>query len=280
MSDALALLAKLAGNKPIRMSAHKLEKDQSRGLGMNSDMHRETPSEAQSLVEMQDKTDKLKIVLVEDESLFRRGLSELLTHCYDFVVLGAVGTVEELRALMREQPDLLVMDLRMKPMDGLTMLVQIRAEGFTTPAVMLTMSDSEEDLARAIRAGARGYLLKDMAPEEVVDAIHRVAAGELVVAPAMTMKMIEILRGDQPEHVVKNTLHLLTKREREILQLLSRGESNKSIALSLHISYDTVKQHVRHILNKLNLSSRVKAAVLFAKEQQASDDENSTLPYK
>lgn len=229
---------------------------------------------------MQYKTDKLKIVLVEDESLFRRGLSELLTHCYDFVVLGAVGTVEELRALMREQPDLLVMDLRMKPMDGLTMLIQIRAEGYTTPAVMLTMSDSEEDLAHAIRAGARGYLLKDMAPEDVVDAIHRVAAGELVVAPAMTMKMIEILRGDQPEHVAKNTLHLLTKREREILQLLSHGESNKSIALSLHISYDTVKQHVRHILNKLNLSSRVKAAVLFAKEQQAGDDENSTPPYK
>jgi two-component system, NarL family, nitrate/nitrite response regulator NarL len=222
------------------------------------------------------KIDKPRIVLVEDESLFRRGLSELLTHCYDFDVIGTVGTIEELHALMPELPELLVMDLRMKPMDGLTMLNQLRAEGYTMPAVMLTMSDSEVDLSNAIRAGARGYLLKDMAPQEVVDAIHRVAAGEMVVAPTMTMKMIEILRGDQPEHVVKNTLDLLTKREREIMQLLSRGESNKSIALSLDISYDTVKQHVRHILTKLNLSSRVKAAVLFAKEQQASDDENST----
>jgi two-component system nitrate/nitrite response regulator NarL len=152
----------------------------------------------------------------------------------------------------------------------------MRTEGFTTPAVMLTMSDSEVDLKNAIRAGVRGYLLKDMAPEEVVDAIHRIAAGDLVVAPAMTIKMIELLHGQQPEHVAKKTLDLLTRREREIMQLLSRGESNKSIALALDISYDTVKQHVRHILNKLNLSSRVKAAVLFAKEQQVNNDDNST----
>lgn len=212
-------------------------------------------------------TDGLKIVLVDDQCLCRRGLSELLTGCYGFNVLGAVGTLDELRPLMNGQPDLLVIDLRMKPMDGLAILEQLRKEGCTTPAVMLTMSDSEVDLGNAIRAGVRGYLLKDMAPEDVVDAIRRVAAGELVVAPTMTVKMIEMLRGDQPGQETKNSLKLLTDREREILQLLSRGESNKAIAQALHISYDTVKQHVRHILNKLNLSSRVKAAVLFAKEQ-------------
>ncbi len=215
---------------------------------------------------------KLKIVLVDDQGLCRRGLSELLTHCYDFNVLGAIGSIEELRVLIKEQPDLLVMDLRMKPMDGLSMLEQLRKEGCTIPAVMLTMSDSEADLGNAIRAGVRGYLLKDMAPEEVVDAIRRVAAGELVVAPTMTVKMIEMLRGDQLGQEPKNSLKLLTEREREILQLLSRGESNKAIALTLSISYDTVKQHVRHILNKLNLSSRVKAAVLFAKEQGTPED--------
>ncbi len=217
-------------------------------------------------------TDKLKIVLVDDQSLCRRGLSELLTHCYDFDVLGAVGTLDDLRALLNGQPDLLVIDLRMKPMDGLAMLEQLRKEGCKVPAVMLTMSDSEVDLGNAIRAGVRGYLLKDMAPEDVVDAIRRVAAGELVVAPTMTVKMIEMLRGDQPGQEAKNSLKLLTDREREILQLLSRGESNKAIAQTLHISYDTVKQHVRHILNKLNLSSRVKAAVLFAKEQGPDGD--------
>lgn len=219
---------------------------------------------------------KLKIVLVDDQGLCRRGLSELLTHCYDFNVLGAVGSIEELRVLIKEQPDLLVMDLRMKPMDGLSMLEQLRKEGCTIPAVMLTMSDSEADLGNAIRAGVRGYLLKDMAPEEVVDAIRRVAAGELVVAPTMTVKMIEMLRGDQLGQEPKNSLKLLTEREREILQLLSRGESNKAIALTLSISYDTVKQHVRHILNKLNLSSRVKAAVLFAKEQGAPEDSETS----
>jgi two-component system nitrate/nitrite response regulator NarL len=221
--------------------------------------------------------EKLKIVLVDDQGLCRRGLSELLTNCYDFNVLGAVGDIDALRALLIERPDLLVLDLRMQPMDGLEMLEQLRKEGCTTPVVMLTMSDSEVDLGNAIRAGVRGYLLKDMAPEEVVDAIRRVAAGEVVVAPSMTVKMIEMLRGDHSGSEPKNSLKLLTEREREILQLLSRGESNKAIALTLSISYDTVKQHVRHILNKLNLSSRVKAAVLFAKEQQiVSEDSNSS----
>lgn len=221
--------------------------------------------------------EKLKVVLVDDQNLCRSGLSELLANCYGFAVLGATGSIEGLRVLLNEEPDLLVMDLRMKPLDGLAMLEQIRKEGCATPAVILTMSDSEVDLANAIRAGVRGYLLKDMAPEDVVDAIRRVAAGELVVAPTMTIKMIEMLRGDQPGDEPKNSLKLLTDREREILQLLSRGESNKAIAQTLSISYDTVKQHVRHILTKLNLSSRVKAAVLFTVEQQAQNNEENQL---
>jgi len=217
--------------------------------------------------------EKLKIVLVDDQNLCRSGLTELLSNCYGFAVLGATGSIEGLRELLQEDPDLLILDLRMKPLDGLAMLEEVRKEGCPTPAVILTMSDSEVDLANAIRAGVRGYLLKDMAPDEVVDAIRRVAAGELVVAPTMTIKMIEMLRGDQPGDEPKNSLKLLTDREREILQLLSRGESNKAIAQTLSISYDTVKQHVRHILTKLNLSSRVKAAVLFTVEQQAQSSD-------
>lgn len=221
-------------------------------------------------------SEKLKLVLVDDQGLCRRGLSELLSNCYDFTVLGATGSIEELRGLLDQKPDLVIIDLRMKPLDGISLLQQLRSEGYTTPAIMLTMSDSETDLTNAIRAGVRGYLLKDMAPDDVVDAIRRVAGGELVVAPTMTMKMIDMLRGEQPGQETKSSLKLLTEREREILQLLSRGESNKAIAQTLKISYDTVKQHVRHILNKLNLSSRVKAAVLFAKEQGAPNDDTST----
>lgn len=214
---------------------------------------------------------KLKVAMVDDQALCRSGLCQLLTH-YDFEVLGAVGSIGDMRILLQQNPDLMVIDLRMKPMDGLDLLEQLRREGYTTPAVILTMSDSENDLARAMRSGVRGYLLKDMAPEEVVDALRRVAAGELVVAPGMTVKMLDMLRGEPSSQDPKNTLKLLTEREREILQLLSRGDSNKAIAQALHISYDTVKQHVRHILNKLNLSSRVKAAVLFAKEQGSNDN--------
>ena len=221
--------------------------------------------------------EKLKVVLVDDQNLCRSGLTELLSNCYGFAVLGATGTIDGLRVLLNEEPDLLVMDLRMKPLDGLAMLEQIRKEGCSTPVVILTMSDSEADMANAIRAGVRGYLLKDMAPEDVVDAIRRVAGGELVVAPTMTIKMIEMLRGDQPENEPRNSLKLLTDREREILQLLSRGESNKAIAQTLSISYDTVKQHVRHILTKLNLSSRVKAAVLYTVEQQTQSSNGSQL---
>jgi two-component system nitrate/nitrite response regulator NarL len=215
----------------------------------------------------------LKVVLVDDQSLCRRGLSELLANCYDFDVLGATDNIDELRIICLAKPDLLVVDLRMKPMDGISLITQLRSEGITIPAVMLTMSDSETDLADAIRAGVRGYLLKDMAPDDVVDSIRRVAAGELVVAPAMTVKMIDLLRGTQPGQEPRNSLKLLTEREREIIQLLARGESNKVIAQHLSISYDTVKQHVRHILTKLNLSSRVKAAVLFAKEGGADSDD-------
>jgi len=161
-------------------------------------------------------------------------------------------------------------------MDGISLVTQLRSEECHIPVVMLTMSDSETDLADAIRAGVRGYLLKDMSPEDVVDSIRRVAAGELVVAPAMTVKMIDLLRGDQSDQEPRNSLKLLTEREREIIQLLARGDSNKAIAQSLSISYDTVKQHVRHILTKLNLSSRVKAAVLFAKEGGVTSDDLST----
>lgn len=220
--------------------------------------------------------EKLKVILVDDQGLCRRGLSELLSNCYGFSVLGATGHIEELRVLLEQKPDLLIVDLRMKPLDGIALVEKLRSEGVQTPVVMLTMSDSETDLSNAIRAGVRGYLLKDMAPEEVVDAIRRVAAGELVVAPTMTVKMINLLRGDKSDPEPRHSLKLLTEREREILQLLARGESNKAIAQTLSISYDTVKLHVRHILTKLNLSSRVKAAVLFATEQNTPKDDSPT----
>lgn len=218
-------------------------------------------------------SEKIRVILVDDHSLCRRGLTELLTHRYGITVVGATDNGDELTALLSEHhPDLVVMDLRMEPVNGLGLLARIRKENFLTPVLILTMSDAESDLANALRAGVRGYLLKDMAPDDVVDAIRRVAAGELVVAPAMTAKMIGILQHGSKDQAGKSTLKSLTEREREILELLAHGESNKGIAQILGISNDTVKQHVRHILNKLHLTSRVEAAVLFAVEQKGTEE--------
>jgi two-component system, NarL family, nitrate/nitrite response regulator NarL len=211
-----------------------------------------------------------RIVLVDDHALCRTGLTDLLTHRGGMEVVAALSNPDQVITVLREQrPDLVVLDLRMPAIDGLTLLRRIRAEGIDTPALILTMSDSETDLSAALRAGVRGYLLKDMEPDDVIAAIANAARGELTVAPAMTLKLAQLLQSG-PKGGRRDQLASLTEREREILEHLSRGESNKTIARALDISHDTVKLHVRHILAKLNLSSRVEAAV-FAVEARAAD---------
>ena len=219
---------------------------------------------------MNNETAPIRVALVDDHGLCRRGLTELLTNRYGIQVVGATDSPVELDTLLVEQkPDLVVMDLRMDPINGLQLLEKIRKDGHQTPVIILTMSDTESDLASALRAGVRGYLLKDMTPDDVVDGIRRVAAGEMVVAPSMTAKMIGILQKGGTKEDYQNSLKQLTDREQEILELLADGSTNKAIARTLGISNDTAKQHVRHILNKLNLSSRVEAAVLYAVEQKS-----------
>lgn len=211
----------------------------------------------------------LKILLVEDHSLCRSGLTDLLTQRGQMQV-WATGDPEKVPGLLREhEPDLAVLDLRMPTTDGLSLLRRLRAAGFLTPALILTMSDSQEDLAAALRMGVKGYLLKDMEPEDVIAAIGRAARGELVVAPSLMLKLAQMLNNERPGPERQDVLASLTDRERQILEHLARGESNKTIARALDISHDTVKLHVRHILAKLNLSSRVEAAV-FAVEARAA----------
>lgn len=213
----------------------------------------------------------LKVVLVDDHSLCRNGLSDLLRQRGQMDVAASTGDPSKVVGLLREhEPDLVVLDLRMPTTDGLTLLRHIRAEGVGTPALILTMSDSEVDLSAALRAGVRGYLLKDMEPEDVVAAIGRAARGELTVAPAMTLKLAQLLQSGSKGGGRRELLASLTEREREVLEHLALGESNKGIARTLDISPDTVKLHVRHILTKLNLTSRVEAAV-FAVEARAAD---------
>lgn len=213
----------------------------------------------------------VRVLLVDDHTLFRKGLAELLERNEQISVAGVAGGAVEARKLLLElKPDVMVTDLHMQPEDGLTLLRQLQQSGNTIPTLVLTVSNAEDDLANALRAGARGYLLKDMEPDDVVDAIVRASRGETVVAPSMTIKLVNLLQNNQPATQPSSLLDLLTQREREILSHLALGESNKVIARQLDISHDTVKLHVRHILSKLNLTSRVEAAI-FAVEHKLSN---------
>lgn len=213
----------------------------------------------------------VRVLLVDDHTLFRKGLAELLERNEQISVAGVAGSALDARKLLSElKPDVMVTDLHMQPEDGLSLLRQLQQDGNTIPTLVLTVSNAEDDLANALRAGARGYLLKDMEPDDVADAIVRAARGETVVAPSMTMKLVGLLQNNQPATQPTSLLDLLTQREREILSHLALGESNKVIARQLDISHDTVKLHVRHILSKLNLTSRVEAAI-FAVEHKLSN---------
>ncbi|MBA3034336.1 MAG: response regulator [Gammaproteobacteria bacterium] len=219
-------------------------------------------------------TKPIRVVLVDDHTLFRKGLAELLEQRSSIHIAGIAGNGDEAMELLKSiEADVVITDLNMPPHGGLALLRKIRAEGWKVPVLVLTVSDAKDDLANAMSAGAQGYLLKDMEPDDVVDAVQRAVRGETVVAPAMTLKLVHLLQGgSQPPKV--EALQQLTAREREILEHLSRGLSNKAIARELDISHDTVKLHVRHVLAKLNLTSRVEAAV-FAVEQKAAQQARS-----
>jgi two-component system nitrate/nitrite response regulator NarL len=214
-------------------------------------------------------TPAIKLVLVDDHSLVRQGLADLLSRGAGMQVLATTGRADETFALLeKHRPDLLILDLRMAPTDGITLLKSLREKGIDTPVVILTMSEAAEDLAAALRLGVRGYLLKDMEPSDVIDAIRAAARGELVVAPSIAGKLAAILQGGEEPGSAAALVKQLTGRERQILGYVAAGMSNKAIAKTLGISHDTVKLHVRHILAKLGQSSRVEAAV-FAVQNRA-----------
>ena len=211
-------------------------------------------------------------MLVDDHARCRSGLTELLIHRGNMQVVGATGNPDLVLPMLREcQPDLAIFDLRLSATDGLSLLRQVRSQGCETPVVILTMSDSDADLSAALRAGARGYLLKDMETEEMIDAIGRAARGEMVVASAMTLKLAQLLQSGPKVSVRGDLVAQLTEREREVLNHVAHGQSNKVIAKALDISHNTVKLHVHHIMDKLKLRSRVEAAV-FAFEFRSETD--------
>lgn len=204
----------------------------------------------------------MRILIIDDHALFRGGLRELLQR-RGIEVVAAVGAGDEGCRLAAELlPDVVLLDLRMPGMDGLTAIHELRRAGFSAPVVMLTTSHEERDLVESLRSGAQGYLLKDMEPDELVSALHDVVGGRTVVAPDMAGVLARALQKDTPPHPGRLSFSTLTRREMDILCHLSAGQSNKVIARELGISDGTVKLHVKSILRKLEVHSRVEAAVI------------------
>jgi two-component system nitrate/nitrite response regulator NarL len=201
----------------------------------------------------------IRIVVVDDHTLFRRGIISLLSHEPGFAIVGeAADGFEGIRTVLAQRPDVVLLDLNMPGISGLEALAAILKDVPDTQVVMLTVSEDAEDLVAALRSGAQGYLLKNIDSEFLVQSIRRAAEGESVISPEMAGKLMRQVRtnapGPQPADV-------LSPREREIVQRLAKGGSNKEIARDLDLAESTVKIHVQHILRKLGLSSRVQAAV-------------------
>ena len=206
-------------------------------------------------------------MIIDDHTLFRSGLSELLER-RGIEVCAAVGDGEEGCRLAAEiEPDVVLLDLRMPELDGLSVLKRLAALDLDCAVVMLTTSSDERDLVTSLRSGARGYLLKDMEPEQLVDALTAVVDGETVVAPEMTSVLAKVVKGGAVESGQPGRFSSLTPREFEILRHLAEGQSNKEIARDLGITDGTVKLHVRSILRKLQVRSRVEAAVIAVEER-------------
>lgn len=214
---------------------------------------------------------RIRVLVVDDHTLFRRGLIALLGGDPRFEVVAEAGDANEahLRA-SATQPDVILLDNHMPGVNGVDALAGFKTLAPQARVLMLTVSEDEHALAAALRGGARGYLLKTMDSDMLVTAILRTMAGDSVVSPEMTSKLVSAFQAGRgaaappPQAVDADPIHSLSPREREILALIARGASNKEVARELGIAEATVKIHVQHILRKLNLASRVQAAVYLA----------------
>ena len=201
------------------------------------------------------------ILLVDDHPLLRKGLKQLIEFEDDLEVIGEANNgMTALEMAKEDEPDLIVLDLNMEGMDGLETLRAMRSAEITSRIIMLTVSDNDEDVICAITYGADGYLLKDMDPEQILEKLKEAAVGRMVISEKLTHVLAGAIRGGETSNKT-NLLAKLTSREHEPLKLIAKGMSNKLIARELDISDGTVKVHVKHILKKLSLNSRVEAAV-------------------
>ncbi|TCS40130.1 two-component system response regulator NarL [Reinekea marinisedimentorum] len=200
------------------------------------------------------------IIIVDDHPMLRKGLAQLFELEPEFHLVAELGNSKDaLPAALKLDPDLILLDLNMPEQDGLTTLLQLRNNGITCRIIVFTVSDDQADIQRAIQNGADGYLLKDLDPEELVLAIKDCISGTQVLSPNIK----EIARRAMRQRVAGTNTELesLTERERDVLKLIAEGQSNKVIGANLSIAEGTVKVHVKRVLSKLNLRSRVEAAI-------------------
>lgn len=201
-----------------------------------------------------------RLLIIDDHPLFRRGVMQLVKQVPDFDVVGEASSGQEGIELAQQlDPDMILLDLNMKDMSGVEVLKVIKASGLDARVVMLTVSDAEADLVASLRAGADGYLLKEMEPEDLLAKLQEAASGQMPLTERLTALLAHSLRAEAQPHDPDQAG--LTEQERRILELIAAGKSNKLIARELDIAEGTVKVHVKHLLRKLNLRSRVEAAV-------------------
>ena len=211
-------------------------------------------------------TERVRVVIVDDQELVRAGFRMILDAEDDIDVVGDAGDGREAVDLVRRTgADVTLMDIRMPDVDGIEATRQIQAAGLATKVLVLTTFDLDEYVFDAVRAGASGFLLKDTPPEELVRAVHVVAAGDALLAPSVTRRLIEEFGRATPSSSTAapdDRLERLTDREREVLVLMARGLSNTEIAAELIVGEATVKTHVGRVLMKLDVRDRVQAVVV------------------
>lgn len=215
-------------------------------------------------------TRRIRVMVVDDQALVRAGFCSLLDSDDELTVVGEASDGRQAVDLAEAaRPDVVLMDIRMPNMDGIEATRQLTAGGGGPAVLVLTTFDLDEYVYEALRAGASGFLLKDTPPVQLIDAVKVVAAGDALIAPSVTRRLIADFARNAPSQPVgddDDTLTLLTDREREVMVLIARGRSNSEIAGELFVGEATVKTHVGRVFSKLNLSSRAQA-VAFAYER-------------
>ncbi len=225
---------------------------------------------AEDTLEPRPPSEAIRVLVVDDHALFRRGLQMVLEQEPDIEVVGEAGDgPQAVQRAVEMAPDIVLMDVRMPKGSGIEACRAIKEAVPSAKIIMLTISDEEADLYEAIKAGATGYLLKEISIEEVASAVRAVQNGQSLISPSMASKLLTefatmVKRGDEREQVPTPRL---TDREMEVLRLVARGLNNRDIAKSLFISENTVKNHVRNILEKLQLHSRMEAVVYAVREK-------------